>query len=873
MKKVILLAMFMPYMALGQIVENFETGNTVNWIESAHGHWNADTAQSLSGRYSLHHIFDNPDAGTDQIGVAIKDLHPGLGITKWSFVIKYGYDPSSLNNWSVFLMSDNGPESLSPESGAKGFAVGVNLTGSDDSLRLWKVNGSQITSVVNCRINWQTDIGPNSAVKITVERSLKGTWIVSVNRLAGSLIATDTGTDNQLFTVAWFGIYYKYSSTRDRLLWFDDLNIEGAFFSDNTAPVISMCNPSGKKSVEITLSEEPQDGALIPGNISLNSLENKAMSITRKPNLTWQIGFAEEFINRTENSLIIGKLCDISGNCSENVKTAFTPVWAERGDIAITEIMADPVPKVSLPESEYVEITNRTNIPFNLTNWKLQTTNQTALFPVIIIPPAGILIICASSDTSLFSKFGKTAGLKQFPSLTDAGRLLELTDSSGTLIHGVEYKSSWYQDDLKSDGGWSLEMVDTGFPFYDTGNWKASVSKKGGTPGGINSVQASNQDLYFSGIVNVFPEDSISILVSFSEPVFDLNNLMASIKLGDLLITDVHPADPLFRKFILHPANPIQKNKNYQIEMPADISDFAGNRISKSTFSFGLTGQATEGDILFNEILFNPLPGDPDYLEFYNSSDKVIDPSRLQVVNINDATGERSGAVKLSEEERCILPGEYYAITTDLKKTIDRYLSADRNYLFETESLPSMPDDRGHLILLSRELDRIDELVYDDNMHYSLLSSHEGVALEKTYPADKSEERASWHSATENAGWGTPGAHNSMYRELPSESDEVILSSSKITPDGDGYEDFLTIKMNPSGTGNVISITIYDEIGILVRKLAANTLAGAEASFIWDGTANDGTIINTGIYIVLITLFNDSGKTATWKKVCTVIRK
>jgi len=193
--------------------------------------------------------------------------------------------------------------------------------------------------------------------------------------------------------------------------------------------------------------------------------------------------------------------------------------------------------------------------------------------------------------------------------------------------------------------------------------------------------------------------------------------------------------------------------------------------------------------------------------------------------------------------------------------------------LFETESLPSMPDDRGHLILLSRELDRIDELVYDDNMHYSLLSSHEGVALEKTYPADKSEERASWHSATENAGWGTPGAHNSMYRELPSESDEVILSSSKITPDGDGYEDFLTIKMNPSGTGNVISITIYDEIGILVRKLAANTLAGAEASFIWDGTANDGTIINTGIYIVLITLFNDSGKTATWKKVCTVIRK
>ena len=75
-------------------------------------HWKADTSESISGRYSLHHIFDNSDAGTDQIGITIDSLHPSEGIVKWSFIIRHGYDPSSSNNWAVFLMSDTDPSAI-----------------------------------------------------------------------------------------------------------------------------------------------------------------------------------------------------------------------------------------------------------------------------------------------------------------------------------------------------------------------------------------------------------------------------------------------------------------------------------------------------------------------------------------------------------------------------------------------------------------------------------------------------------------------------------------------------------------------------------------------------------------------------------------
>ena len=132
---------------------------------------------------------------------------------------------------------------MSVAPGTSGFAIGVNITGSDDSLRLVKIKDGQITTVVNCRINWQTSVGISEAVKILTERSVEGIWTVSVFRMNGTVVATAHGIDSELFSPAWFGILYRYSSTRDRLLWIDDIDIEGDFHEDNEAPAVQTdCN-------------------------------------------------------------------------------------------------------------------------------------------------------------------------------------------------------------------------------------------------------------------------------------------------------------------------------------------------------------------------------------------------------------------------------------------------------------------------------------------------------------------------------------------------------------------------------------------------------------------------------------------------------
>ncbi len=872
MKKVILLVFFLPLQASAQICENFESGILSNWVQSKENHWLADTTFCLSGSFSLHHVFDNPDAGTDQVGIPLTDLHSDEGITRWSFLIRYGYEPSAANNWSVFLISDTEPAATGPGGNTHGFAVGVNLSGSDDTLRLWKVDGTLINTVISSRINWQNDIGTGKAVRIIVERSREGDWVLKVLQSDNSVINTSFGTEATLFNVGWFGVFYRYSSTRDRLLWLDEINIEGIFYEDNKPPAITGYQVLSKNCIRVVFSEEPSAETVMPANFLLNELENISASVIKVTAFSYRIAFGSNFINKGTNTLLIKRICDNYENCSDDNRISFVPAFADPGDVIITEIMADPIPVVSLPAREYLELHNRTVFPFNMRNWKLSAGSSSETFPDKIIPPNSYMIICPANDTLLFRDCGRVFGLDRLPALNDTRMVLALSDSSGMLIHGIEYTSDWYGDELKETGGWALEMIDADFPFHTDSNWKASVSRKGGTPGKENSVARYNRDDYFKGILNVFPEDSLSINLCLSETVPAAGNIN-NISLGEgRNITSIIPADILLRSFNFKINEPLVRGKIYSLKTSDDITDFAGNRMDIAEFSFGLTEISGVADLMFNELLFNPLLNGVDYIEIYNNSNMVIDASRIYLVGINDDTGDTSSIIQISVEKRCILPDTYYLITTDKKKVVEKYFSADPDYVFQIPMLPALNDDKGHLILYNRELDQIDEVFYDEKMHYSLLENKEGISLEKVRKDNPSIDRKGWHSASESSGWGTPGAPNSS--EIPENEfkNEVVLSSTKITPDNDGNEDLLMIDFSFPGNGNVISVTIFDETGSLVRRLTEKLLAAPETSIFWDGTSDDGMILNTGIYIIYIEIFNSSGAVKKIKKVCTVIR-
>jgi len=790
MNKVILLALLMPVTAFGQIIENFESGNLSGWIQSPEGHWNTDYEKPVSGTGSLHHSFDNSEAGLDWIGTGFRNLHPERGNAAWSFTVRHGYDPSASNNWAVFLMSDSDPASARDGPGINGYAVGVNQTGYDDTLRLWKLKNGLFSTIVNSHLNWQTSVGTSEAVKISVKRSPAGEWRLEVHRINNDLIDSSGGNDAELFTIGWLLLSYRYTSSRDRLLWFDDLVIDGVF-SEDPGP--------------------PEDDQYL--------------------------------------------------------------VRAVPGDIIISEIMADPSPPVALPSREYIELFNRAQEPLNLKSWSLSDGIVNCVFPDKIIAPGSYMIVCQLEDTALLSCYGKTTGLKSFPALTNEGKILFISDNKKTFIHGVEYSSDWYGDILKAGGGWSLEIIDTNYPFFEYGNWRASRSGEGGTPGKMNSVSGVNPDVIFSGIENVFPDDSSTIKIRFSETIIDLNNKIGSIELEGTKIDTILNSDPLLRDYIIIPGEPLKHGRICTITVGDEVTDFAGNRMEKNEFRFGMTEPVRKGDILFNELLFNPFPEEPDFIELYNCSDRIINVSDLMLVSVNDELHDTSSVVLVSKENHCLLPCNYNVITTNKKLLLERFSLSVPDNIFEVPSLPSMPDAKGHLILYDRSLEKIDEVFYDEKLHYSLLNGYEGISLEKVRTNSISTDKTQWHSASESAGWGTPGAANSVLIEHPESGDKINLSSTKITPDNDGNEDFLVIDFKLAGLGNVISIDVFDETGRFVKRLTDNLLSGPEASIVWNGTAGDEKLVSTGIYILLITVFDEKGKSERWKRVCTVIRR
>src|SRR5438132_851291 len=82
------------------------------------------------------------------------------------------------------------------------------------------------------------------------------------------------------------------------------------------------------------------------------------------------------------------------------------------------------------------------------------------------------VIVCTSSAVTAMSAFGTTLSVASFPSLDNDGDQISLTSLQGRIIHTVTYDISWYRNELKKDGGWTLEMVDTKNPCSGFSNWK-----------------------------------------------------------------------------------------------------------------------------------------------------------------------------------------------------------------------------------------------------------------------------------------------------------------------------------------------------------------------------------------------------------------
>lgn len=546
-----------------------------------------------------------------------------------------------------------------------------------------------------------------------------------------------------------------------------------------------------------------------------------------------------------------------------------------RYDVVIDEIMADQTPQIGLPSNEWIELKNVSASPINLQNWRIgDATAQSGPMPNFILQPDSFVIVSTGSALAAMQIYGRVISVTSFPSLDNDGDQLYLKSNTGLTIHAVTYSLSWYQNAVKSDGGWTLEMIDTKNPCSGISNWKASTDPRGGSPGIKNSVDAVNNDQSIPSIKNAYTIDNLNIVIVFDEPVDSLKGAtVANYSIdGSLSIQSATSMSPLFDKVQLRLATAMQANIVYTITVN-NVTDCKNNSIgSKNKVKIGLPVDAAAMEMVINEILFNPKSGTSDYIEFYNRSDKIFDANKLYVANRN-SSGAISSAKLISVIPYYIFPDDYIVVTEDAVNLPLNYMVQDPDAVFVVSSMPSFPDDQGDVILLNLQGAVVDEVKYKDDWQFALIANPDGVSLERIDPDGISQEATNWHSAASTAGYGTPTYKNSQYKLLQSINATIEITPKVFSPDNDGRDDIATIQYKTTEPGYVANITIYDANGRPVRNLVKNATLGLQGYWVWDGLDDKKLKLPVGTYILFTDIFNLNGKKESFKNVVVLARQ
>src|SRR6188768_3155268 len=262
----------------------------------------------------------------------------------------------------------------------------------------------------------------------------------------------------------------------------------------------------------------------------------------------------------------------------------FSPLYVlsqGRYDVVIDEIMADQTPQISLPSNEWLELKNVSANPINLQNWRIgDATGQSGPMPSFVLQPDSFVIVCTGSAVAAMQVYGRVISVTNFPSLDNDGDELYLKSNTGLTIHAVSYFLSWYQNAVKSDGGWTLEMIDTKNLCSGITNWKASLDARGGSPGIKNSIDAVNNDQLAPSIKNAYAIDNLNIVIVFDEPVDSLKGAtIANYSIdGGLGIQSSISISPLFDKVQLRLTTAMQPNQVYNITVN-NVTDCKNNMI------------------------------------------------------------------------------------------------------------------------------------------------------------------------------------------------------------------------------------------------------------------------------------------------------
>lgn len=669
----------------------------------------------------------------------------------WQFKVFLNFNPSGSNYAQVYLVAD------APDLSNNGYFVRIGNT--TDEVSLYRQSGGTETEIIDGTDDLVDVAAPELFIKVT--RDSVGNWeLFADTSLSGNYVSQGVISDNTFSTSNYFGVLCEYTSTRSDKFYFDDFIITGTSVLDTDPPTFDSVKVTSANQLKLFFNEALNSSTT--QNLNNYSVSNGVGNPT-SANISGafqneiDLTFTNNFPANQTLQIQVQNLEDTSGNILSISILNFQFIQVDipqYQDVLINEFMADPSPPNNLPDAEFIELWNFSSKTFDLKNWQIGDQSNLRSLPSFLLLPWSFAIVCDAADSSLFANYGNVIPVNSLPALNNGGDQVRLKSPSGLVIDSLEFDLTWYNNDVKDDGGFSLELIAPLDPCKTVKqNYMASPSPNGGTPGSINAAfdTIPNLDGPLVTNISVSGEDTLTIL--FSTKMDSTALVSETYDAGGVTFSILSLNPPNFDEVVLRSTPKIQKGKTYQLPLKT-LWDCYGIPMKDTTLEFGIGKMPEPYELVINEFYPDPDPTiSPDLPEY----------EFVELVNISESLLELEGT-KLADAtiigvlpKTSLKPGEYIIVVEDA----NAFFYRPYGKVAPLADFPSLNNTGDRISLRNANGQLLHQIEYTTDWYNDEDKESGGFTIEQIDAEFPCSGISNWAASADIKG-GTPGQENSI---------------------------------------------------------------------------------------------------------------
>lgn len=546
--------------------------------------------------------------------------------------------------------------------------------------------------------------------------------------------------------------------------------------------------------------------------------ESNNLALSKDSKFSYQFSYIINSINAKQTIEVVANFLSDQDLTNNSLTSSVLPGYSQ-GIVLINEVMFNP----TNGEPEWIELYNNSNSEVDLEDWSITdvlTTPQKQLIKAkdTSFPPKTFLVVSKDSTIKNYHReINSKIIISTFANLNNDEDGVVIKDSRGTTIDSLRYSSKW-----GGENGKSLERKLLTIATNEKTNWGSSKDLELSTPGRINSIAIKKYDLSIKQIVSSPNYPVLNQDVSVGAKVINYGTDAST----NFVVKYFKKENNQFIQFDERNGNNLAggdssivfSNNKIKIDQAKTIlcKVFfnADEDTLNNSFSSEIIPGASQNSILITEIMYDPLAKEPEWIEFYNASNEIVN---LKNWMISDLLPSPTKGI-IPTKDSYLKPGEFAIATTDTNSYA--FIPPKNFYQVKFGTLGNTSD--GVLIYDFRGA------VIDSLFYKSSWGGGKGNSLERISFTKSTNDSTNWSTSISNVG-ASPGISNSTSSSKKYSAGSLIINEIMYEPET-GKPEFVEFYNNSKDTIQIggMDLRIGDKDKI---KLSASSFVIPQKEF------------------------------------------